>query len=118
METAARRTDTFIGMSRRVVPVAVTPTILFAAVNIRSYEAAIIFIDNDGTDVFTGTIEFSPNGVFPGTIEQDGAFSGMAVGGPTRWVRIPVDAQWVRVSGTFAVTPGNIRVSVMLQRGA
>lgn len=28
METAARRTDTVIGMSRRVVPVAVTPTIV------------------------------------------------------------------------------------------
>jgi hypothetical protein len=92
--------------------------VLFAALNIRGYESAIIFVDNDGVDTFNGVIEFSPDGVYPGTTEPNDAFAAMAPGGPTRWYRVPADAQWFRVSGAFAATPGNVRVSVMLQRGA
>lgn len=112
-----KRTDQFVAVDRVPVAVGIVPTILFTAVNLRGYTSAVVFIDNDGVDQFDGQLEFSPNGTYPGTIEPNDAFAAMAPGGPTRWVRVAGDAQWLRVSGQFSATPGNIRVSVILQRG-
>ena len=114
----ARRVDSFVKLERVSVAVAAVSTVLFAPINIRGFESAIVFLDNDGADTLDGVIEYSPDGVYPGTVEEDATFADMAPGGPTRWVRIPAHAQWFRVSASFATTPGNVRVSVMLQRGA
>lgn len=115
-QQAARRTDAFVKIDRVSVAVGTLSSVLFAPINVRSFENAVIFVDNDGADTFDGIVEFSPNGVFPGVVEADSAFEAMSPGSG-RWTKVPGDAQFFRVSGQFQTLAGSVRVSVILQRG-
>jgi hypothetical protein len=112
----ARRTDAFVKIDRVSVPVGTLTTVLFAPINLRGYENAVVFLDNDGTDTFDGLVEFSPDGVYPGVVEADSAFEAVAPG-TGRWTKVPGDAQFFRVTGQFQTLAGSVRVSVILQRG-
>lgn len=104
-----------VALSRVPVPVGVSTTVVIASRSLREFDYAIIFIDNDGPEVFTGRIEVSPDGVFPGVVLPDDSFADMA-NGSTQWARVPASAQFLRVTGTFPTSPGDVRVSLMLIR--
>lgn len=103
--------------SRVTVAVGVISSVVIAAQNLRGFDQAVVFIDNDGSDVFTGRLEISPDGTFPGVTLPDDSFADMAAGA-SYWSRVPGAAQYLRVTGSFATTPGNIRVSLILIRFA
>lgn len=102
--------------SREAVAVALTTTVILAPLNMRGFDECVLYVDNDGANQFDGAVEVSPDGVFPGCVMPDDAFEAMSAG-ETRWTRVPAAAQWVRVTGTFATTPANVRISAFLQRG-
>ena len=113
----APRTDAFVRKARDPVPVTALTTVVIAPTNVRGYDSVIVFIANLGADTFTGTIEFSPDGIFPGAVVPDDAFADMAPG-VTRWTRIPADAQFFRVTGIMAAIAGDVEVSIILQRNS
>jgi hypothetical protein len=111
-----RYTDSYVKMSRVVVPVTALSTTIIPSTSLRTFDSAIIYLTNDGTDVLNATIEYSPDGVFPGVPAADDAFTAMAPGGPMRQGKVWYDAQFFRVVGKFAVLSGNVGVSLFMNR--
>lgn len=103
--------------SRVTRSVGVVSSVIIATQALRGFDQAVVFVDNDGTDTFTGRLEISPDGVFPGYTMPDDSLAEIAAGG-SGWARVPGAAQFLRVTGLFATTPGDVRVSLVLIRFA
>jgi len=103
--------------SRATLAVTAVSTVIIPPTSLREFDAANIYIDNDGSDVFSGTIEVSPDGVFPGYTLPDDAFAAMAAGA-SRYTIVLAGVQFFRVLGQFAAVSGNVRRSLVLQRGS
>lgn len=113
----AQRTDNFAKKLRQTVPVGTLTTVVLPSTTIRGYDSAVVFLDNLGTDTLNATMEFSPDGTFPGATDPNDAFAGMAPG-TSRYAIIPTSAQFFRIVGAFDSVAGDVTVSLILQRNS
>jgi len=111
------RTDNFAKQVRKPVPVTALTTVILPPTSIRGYDSAVVFVDNNGTDILNAVMEFSPDGTFPGAEDPNDAFAGIAAG-KSRYAVVPTSAQFFRVVGAFDSVAGDVTVSLILQRNS
>jgi hypothetical protein len=114
----AQRTDVFPIVRRRTVAVGTVTTTVIDSQSLRGYDSAVVFLENKGTDVLNGQIQTSPDGVFPGAVLSDGAFTAMSPGEVRGPLRIDGDAQFFKLLAAFDSAAGDVEVSVILQRNS
>lgn len=81
-------------------------------------DAVLLIIENlSGVETFNGYAWASPNGVSQWNVEENDNFQGI-LPGKTRRMLLAADRLYVRVLGSFAGAPANVRITVIMLRAA
>ena len=99
------------------VPVGVIDQSVLDPLNVRGEDHTLVILTNLTGDTFEGSSASSPNGVNQWVPELNDEFASIGPNSSRRML-LSADRLFIRVTGRFLTTPGNINMSVIKLREA
>jgi hypothetical protein len=92
--------------------VGVVDQVVIAPTRVRGDDHFLIIITNPSADDFEGASAASPNGVNQWTTELNDEFA-IIPANTTRRMLLPADRLYIRVTGRFSTTPGQLLITTV-----